>query len=71
MTLILVVLLLFLLAFVCMALGVIMGRRGLRGGCGSGSVPAKGDCNKSECRCSGGRAAADVGKPNKTPIDNH
>lgn len=50
----LAVLLLFLLAFVCMALGVIMGRRGLRGGCGSDQV--KGDCKKNECHCSGGRA---------------
>ncbi|MHB8121634.1 MAG: (Na+)-NQR maturation NqrM [Desulfuromonadaceae bacterium] len=64
MTLTLAVLLLFLLAFVCMALGVIMGRKGLRGGCGS--VPAKGDCNKSECHCSGSRAAGAAGKPTET-----
>jgi len=54
MTMTLAVLLLFLLAFICMALGVIMGRRSLRGGCGSGAI--KDDCTKSECHCSDDRA---------------
>lgn len=49
----LIVLLLFLLAFVLMAAGAIMGRRGLRGSCGSGQT--KNDCKKSECHCSEGR----------------
>lgn len=64
MTITLIVLLLFLLAFVGLALGVIMGRRGLRGGCGG--VPTKDVCKKSECHCSGGRAAGDVRKSNDT-----
>ncbi len=51
MTTFLAVLLFFLLAFAGMALGVILGRKGLRGDCGSAHT--KGDCKKSECRCSG------------------
>lgn len=50
MTTILMVLFGFLLAFLGMAAGVIMGRRGLRGGCGSGHETS--DCKKSDCHCS-------------------
>ncbi|MHB8058235.1 MAG: hypothetical protein ACYDHC_10120 [Desulfuromonadaceae bacterium] len=53
MTTLLMVLLLFLLAFTGMAAGVVMGRRSLRGGCGSGHQ--KSDCKKSECQCSAGK----------------
>lgn len=51
MTTVLVVLLLFLLAFAGMAAGLLMGRKSMRGGCGSGRE--KIDCTKSECHCSG------------------
>lgn len=51
---ILIVLLLFLLAFLGMAVGVIMGRRTLRRGCGS-VTETKSDCKKSECDCSEGK----------------
>lgn len=47
----LIVLLLFLLAFLGMAAGVIMGRRRLRVGCGGGRQ--KSDCKESKCHCSG------------------
>jgi hypothetical protein len=49
----LMVLLLFLLAFLGMAAGVVMGRRSLRGGCGSGHQ--KSDCKSAECQCSAGK----------------
>jgi hypothetical protein len=52
MKLALAVLLLFLLAFAGLALGLLMGRKGVRGGCGSSQN--QGDCaTKSRCRCSG------------------
>jgi hypothetical protein len=52
MRLALAVLLLFLLAFAGLALGLLMGRKGVRGGCGSSH--GQGDCDtKSRCRCSG------------------
>ena len=57
MTTLLMVLLLFLLAFLGMAAGVVMGRRSLRGGCGSGHK--KSDCKKNECDCSGGLSKDD------------
>lgn len=47
----LIVLLLFLLAFLGMAAGVIMGRRSLRGGCGGSRQ--KSDCRETACHCSG------------------
>lgn len=50
MTTLLLVLLLFLLAFLGMAAGLIIGRKGLRGGCGSTSET--GGCTKSKCECS-------------------
>lgn len=46
----LIVLLLFLLAFLGMAAGVIMGRRSLRGGCG-GSRQTN-NCRENTCHCS-------------------
>lgn len=51
MTTVLVVLLLFLLAFTGMALGLLMGRKGLKGGCGGGST--KNTCKTDACHCSG------------------
>lgn len=46
----LAVLLLFLLAFAGMALGVVMGRKSLRGGCGG--VQPKDSCKTDKCHCS-------------------
>ena len=46
----LLVLGLFLLAFAGLAIGVILRKKTLRGGCGG---PAKGDCKESSCACSG------------------
>ena len=44
----LLVLCLFLLAFAGLALGVILRKKSLRGGCGG---PAKGDCKEGTCSC--------------------
>jgi hypothetical protein len=44
----LLVLALFLLAFAGLAIGVILRRKSLRGGCGG---PAKGDCKEGTCSC--------------------
>lgn len=44
----LLVLCLFLLAFAGLALGVILRKKRLRGGCGG---PAKGDCKEGSCTC--------------------
>ena len=46
----LAVLFLFLLAFAGMALGVIMGRKSLRGGCGG--TRTKDNCKTDQCHCS-------------------
>ena len=54
MTTLLIVLLLFLLAFAGMALGLLMGRSSLKGGCGGGR--AKNNCKTEACHCSGSRA---------------
>lgn len=52
MTALLAVLLLFLLAFAGMALGPLMGRKGIKGGCGGGRTK---DAGKADaCQCSGG-----------------
>ena len=50
---ILVVLLLFLLAFAALGLGTIMGRRGLRRGCGSSHDG--GESTREDCHCAGDR----------------
>jgi hypothetical protein len=49
----LVVLLLFLLAFAALGLGTIMGRRGLRRGCGGGHDGGEG--SRGDCHCAGDR----------------
>lgn len=46
----LLVLCLFLLAFAGLAVGVILRKKSLRGGCGG---TAQGDCQESSCTCSG------------------
>jgi hypothetical protein len=46
----LLVLFFFLLAFAGLALGVILRKKSLRGGCGG---PAKRDCKEGSCACSG------------------
>ncbi len=53
MTTLLIVLLLFLLAFAGMALGLLMGRKSLKGGCGSART--KDTCKTDACHCSGSR----------------
>lgn len=49
MIILLLVLLLFLLAFAGLATGILLRRKSLRGGCGG---PGKGDCKESSCACS-------------------
>ena len=48
MMILLLVLGLFLLAFAGLAVGVMLRRKKLRGGCGG---PAKGDCKEGTCSC--------------------
>ena len=51
MTTLLLTLLLMLLACVCLGLGQLFGRKGLRRGCGGGEA----DDSKGSCSCSGDR----------------
>ena len=51
MTTLLLTLFLMLLAFVCLALGQLFGRKGLRRGCGGGEAEGA----KGSCTCSGDR----------------
>lgn len=55
MQILLVVILFFLLAFVGLAIGVILRNKSLRAGCGG---PGKGDCREGSCSCREG-----AGKP--------
>ncbi|MDO9079290.1 MAG: hypothetical protein Q7U44_00705 [Desulfuromonadales bacterium] len=50
MTTLLLVLFFFLLAFAGLAIGVILRKKSLRGGCGG---PTQGACKEGSCACSG------------------
>lgn len=50
MKILLLVIGLFILAFAGLAIGVILRKKSLRGGCGG---PAQGDCQENSCTCAG------------------